>query len=70
MEKKKMTMKQDVRNYSIEFRGGKFVPVCKSPHGGRCLKVLDYLSANDYETALNYFKGALTVMRENGEILN
>jgi hypothetical protein len=65
-----MKIKENVNNYMIEFRKGKFVPVCKSPYGGRCLKVLNYLAADDYNTCLNYFKGALEVMRKSGEIKN
>jgi len=66
----KMKMIEDVKNYTIERRKNKFVPVCKSPLGGRCLKVLSYLEADDYRTCLNYFKGALKVMREKGQIKN
>jgi len=44
-------------NWHIELKNGYYVPICYSPYGGRCLKILDYLKSKDKKETELMFKG-------------
>ena len=52
-----MTIKQDSTNYTIELINGLYTGVCRSPYGGRCMKVVKGLSSKDLKEVELMWKG-------------
>lgn len=57
----KLTDKKE--NWFIELKNGFYMPVCYSPYGSRCLKVLDYLKSKDKSEVELMFKGYWNVKK-------